>query len=77
MLPPGVLRDVRWSDVPVLFCRWPDALAMADDHMERYPPRGLKQPNLDTRHLAVKVEALVKAARINAEIKGEKTARVK
>lgn len=41
--------------------RWPEALAIADDHMARYPPAGLKQPNLDTRHLAEKVAMLARS----------------
>ena len=41
--------------------RWPEALAIADDHMARYPPAGLKQPNLDTHHLAEKVAMLVRS----------------
>lgn len=39
--------------------RWPAALAYADEHMAAYPPDGLAQPNLDTRHLASKVASLV------------------
>mmetsp|Transcript_9431 Transcript_9431/g.28369 ORF Transcript_9431/g.28369 Transcript_9431/m.28369 type:complete len:793 (-) Transcript_9431:419-2797(-) len=41
--------------------RWPEALAIADDHMANYPPPGLSQPNLDTHHLAEKVAMLVKS----------------
>lgn len=39
--------------------KWPSALAYADEHMAEYPPEGLAQPNLDTHHLAAKVQSLV------------------
>lgn len=56
-----MLCPVFCMKVFLLLCRWPEALAIADDHMANYPPPGLSQPNLDTHHLAEKVAMLVKS----------------